>query len=223
MQFKIIKSRTFWLAVVLSISVLFGCCRVHTGLKSRHQKLISAGYNLFSATKVQHTTLFPIIYLPPPLSPYHRESGLLTDVITTFDHMTNKTSQSTLFWLRQLCLKTYCMFSVTDKLISHANSMTSKKHLIFRGEKIKKKQHKEDLFTTQFLHLWYKICHLLAVQRLRKTQETVNSFTKTIAFCTFKNPSVFFCFLSKSEMFLFLNFLFLFCSETSKAGKAKTF
>lgn len=38
-----------------------------------------------------------------------------------------------------------------------------------------------------------------------KTQETVNSFTKTIAFCTFKNPSFFFlCFFSKSEMFLFL-------------------
>lgn len=58
------------------------------------------------------------------------------------------------------------------------------------------------------------------VQRLRKTQETVSSFTKTIAFCTFKKPSVYFCFVSLSEMFLFY---FSFCSETSKAGIAKPF
>lgn len=32
-----------------------------------------------------------------------------------------------------------------------------------------------------------------------KTQETVNSFTKTIAFCTFKNPSFFFSAFSQSQ------------------------
>lgn len=54
------------------------------------------------------------------------------------------------------------------------------------------------------------------VQQLRKTQETVNSFTKTIAFCTFKNPSFF------SLLFLKVrNVPFSFCNETSKQAKEK--
>ena len=86
---------------------------------------------------------------------------------------------------------------------------------------MKEKQHKEDLFTTQFLHLWYKIRHLLAafVQRLRKTQETVNSFTKTIAFAHLKILAFFSAFVKVRFVPFF--FTFLFCSETSKAGKAK--
>lgn len=57
-------------------------------------------------------------------------------------HMTNKTSHT----VEAIVLKTYCMLSFTDKLISCTNSMTSKKTSF--SEKIKKKQHKEDLFTT---------------------------------------------------------------------------
>lgn len=86
---------------------------------------------------------------------------------------------------------------------------------------MKEKQHKEDLFTTQFLHLWYKIRHLLAafVQRLRKTQETVNSFTKTIAFAHLKILAFFSAFVKVRFVPFFV--LFFFAVRQAKQAKQK--
>lgn len=76
------------------------------GLKSSHQ--YSAGYNAFLAFLPPSIIsiiyqLIQIIDPPPPLSPY-KVSGFSTDV-TAQIHLTNKTYQSELFWLRQLCLR----------------------------------------------------------------------------------------------------------------------
>lgn len=92
--------------------------------------------------------------IPTYSSTFHRASGLLKDVtappqiITTFDHVTNKTSQSTLSSLRQLCSRITACFQSLIKS-SHTPTAWQQGNSQFQ-KKIKKKQHKEDLLTSFF-------------------------------------------------------------------------
>lgn len=167
-EFQITKPKAFWLAVIMTYSILASAFRiwdwsmqpeevVHTSVKRRHQN--STGFNAFSASLPQKYTKNRIqTYSQSYTHLLHFPQGAWS-----LDRCYSATWDHRRVWSRDKkhprahssgwgsCVKDllYCMFSVTEKNhLTHQQHVKQEKSHFQRWKKNKKKQQKEDLITT---------------------------------------------------------------------------